>query len=477
MNTFTKLSLFGLILAGSFAGLCAEEKPRLIVLTDIGNEVDDQQSLIRVLMYANEFDIEGLIATTSIYLDNPLGYMIENYIDDYASVYQNLLLHDNAFPGPQHLKSVLANGNQGRDMASVGDEKSSAGSNLIVSALKKDDARPIWLIVWGGNNTMAQALYDLSKQVNGSEFDGILDKMRVYEIAGQDNASAWIARNFPGIKFIRAQKSWRGMSVLESGPEQFPESHGGNNEVVSPEWVNTHIQKNHGSTGANYPDTKHFYETDSPSFLYLLSATKGLNDPDKQWHGSWGGTFGKAKTKNPYTVTWAREENYGDFQMYIENSETWSFQGTDYNNIYAPIFRWREDFQNDFRARMDWAVNSYKNANHNPVASVNSDKSSNILYIAVKAGETITLDGSASTDPDGDNLTFKWWQYREAGTYPAFIPITNANSPVCSFTIPDNAEGGQEIHVVLSLYDDGTPKLPDYKRIILTTTSHRGRSQ
>jgi len=471
-----KFLLIGIFLLCGFAGLHGQEKTRLVVLTDIGNEVDDQQSLIRVLMYANDFDIEGLIATTSVYLDNPLGYMIDNYIDDYASVYDNLLLHDNDFPTPNYLKSISANGNVGDNMSNVGSGKSSAGSNLIVDVLKKNDPRPIWFIVWGGNNTMAQALYDLSNSVSAAELDAIIEKIRVYEIAGQDNGSAWIAHNYPELKFIRAQKSWRGMSKLESSPGSFTESHGGNEEVVSPQWVDTHIQNNHGPAGSNYPDTKHFYETDSPSFLYLLSATKGLNDPEEQWQGSWGGTFKKTKSKNPFSIlgNWVWEQSYLDFYMYIEDSKTWTYGSTQYNNIYCPIFRWREDFQNDFRARMDWGVKSYAEANHNPIASVNNDNSSNILNISAAAGETITLDGSGSSDPDGNNLSFKWWQYKEAGTYNGTVSINNSTSSTCNFIVPTDAQNGQEIHIILSLHDNGTPSLPDYKRVIVTVGENTG---
>src|SRR5690349_1059874 len=38
-------------------------KPRVFVLTDIGNEPDDQMSLVRLLVYSNEFELEGLVAT------------------------------------------------------------------------------------------------------------------------------------------------------------------------------------------------------------------------------------------------------------------------------------------------------------------------------------------------------------------------------------------------------------------------------
>ena len=43
----------------------SEPKQRLIVLTDIEADPDDSQSLVRLLLYANQIDIEGIVATTS----------------------------------------------------------------------------------------------------------------------------------------------------------------------------------------------------------------------------------------------------------------------------------------------------------------------------------------------------------------------------------------------------------------------------
>ena len=44
------------------------EKPRLVILSDLSNEPDDEESLVRLLVYSDPFDIEGLIATTSTWL-------------------------------------------------------------------------------------------------------------------------------------------------------------------------------------------------------------------------------------------------------------------------------------------------------------------------------------------------------------------------------------------------------------------------
>ena len=61
----------GFLSASGFAGEDAPGRheapgrPRLIVLTDTGGDPDDQQSMVRLMAFANEFAIEGLIASAS----------------------------------------------------------------------------------------------------------------------------------------------------------------------------------------------------------------------------------------------------------------------------------------------------------------------------------------------------------------------------------------------------------------------------
>src|SRR5262245_49627156 len=74
------------------------EKPRLLVLTDIGGDPDDQQSLIRLLVHANEFDIDGLIATASgipgeLKADVVKPELIRDVVKAYGQVQPNLLKH------------------------------------------------------------------------------------------------------------------------------------------------------------------------------------------------------------------------------------------------------------------------------------------------------------------------------------------------------------------------------------------------
>jgi hypothetical protein len=125
------------------------------------------------------------------------------------------------------------------------------------------------------------------------------------------------------------------------------------------------------------------------------------------------------------------------------------------------LTRWVPYIQNDFAARADWCVMSYKDANHQPVAKVAK------LDRTVQAGKKVSLKGKAK-DPDKDTLTYKWWQYREAGTYDGKVELKNADSKKASFVIPADAPSGSTIHLILEVTDNGTPALTHFQRVIVT---------
>ena len=115
--------------------------------------------------------------------------------------------------------------------------------------------------------------------------------------------------------------------------------------------------------------------------------------------------------------------------------------------------------QNDFAARADWCVKSYQEANHAPVATVTGN-----LNRDVKPGETVKLKATA-TDPDGNKLTYRWWQYTEADSAGATLTIANSDSlEKASFVVPN--EPGKQVHIILEVTDNGTPPLVRYQRIV-----------
>jgi hypothetical protein len=105
--------------------------------------------------------------------------------------------------------------------------------------------------------------------------------------------------------------------------------------------------------------------------------------------------------------------------------------------------RWLTAAQNDFAARADWCVKSYKEANHPPVVKLRGVPDRN-----AKPGTKIKLNASGTKDPDGDKLTYRWWQYTEADSYPGTVSIRNADSRKTSFTVPADASKGETIHII-----------------------------
>lgn len=453
-------------------------KPRIIVTTDITNEPDDQQSLVRLLVYANSFDIEGLIASTGIWkLSDPATHVIHECIDAYGKVRSNLILHDRDYPTAAYLHSVTATGNRGYGMSSVG-YRPSQGANLIIQAVDRDDPRPVWLLAWGGANTIAQALWTIQHTRSPQELDHFVSKIRIYDLAAQDDAGAWMAKTFPDLFIIRNVVAFKGMSNLFSSAV-WDHTRGGDESVVTRDWVKRHIQHDHGALGKLYPDALHIWEGDTPTYFYLMP--NGLNDPQQPWQGSWGGRFSSEKMKNVNIVAqeyagadcskgcFVNEEPYLDYWMYADAPDKWTYDGTTYENVWCSIFRWRTEFQNDFAARMDWCVKSPEDANHNPVAIINDDKSQQVLYREAIAGTTVKIEASDSFDPDGDQLDYQWWIYQEAGSYKGKVTIKNASSTTARVDIPSDALG-KTIHVILTLQDQGQPQLTSYRRMVITGT-------
>ena len=226
-------------------------KPRIINTTDLGADPDDEQSLVRQLVCANEFDIEGLVVATGCWKKSQSNTdMLDNIVDAYAEVYPNLRVHADGYPTPDYLQSISVMGQTGYGMSDVGTGKDSPGSELIVASVDKDDPRPVWVMGWGGMNTVAQAIWKVRETRSPTEFAKFLSKLRLYDILGQDDAGAWIAKNFPDVFYIRAT------GVYGWQP--------------SNEYLDKHIQS-HGPLGAVYPDRKWATEGDTPGLYARVS--------------------------------------------------------------------------------------------------------------------------------------------------------------------------------------------------------------
>jgi hypothetical protein len=452
-----------------------------VVLTDIGNEPDDQMSLVRLLLYSNEIDIEALVATTSTWQRAKVSpEIIRQVVTAYGKVQPNLLLHAQGWPSEAQILSRISSGQPGYGMTATGDGKLSDGAKALIAVADRDDKRPLWISVWGGANTLAQALMHVRSTRPAEALNAFVAKLRVYSISDKDDAGPWIRREFPTLFYIvkpstpdsgeYASATWTGIS----GDQYYRNGAGAEFTTVSSEWLETNIRAK-GPFGRAYPKHMFIMEGDSPAFLGLIP--NGLNAPEQP---SWGGWGGRYVLRSHYGETRPIWTQGGDMFRRVGSADTVNGVTSD----QATIWRWRRDFQHDFAARMDWTIKPYKDANHPPVAAIGGDQSGgHPVELRMRVGETVTLDATASRDPDGNRLNYRWFHYQEAGvgdtTNLAGLALKGASSPkltvtptaVCRKNWLDGlapCRGNGVAHLILALTDNGRPALTRYKRIIIT---------
>jgi hypothetical protein len=476
------------------------EKTRVLVMTDIANEPDDQMSMVRFLVYSNHFDVEGLVATTSTWMRNNVRPdVIRTLIDAYEAVQPNLSKHQPGFPAAAALRGIVVPGQTGYGMAAVGPDKMSPGAELIIKAADKADARPLWISAWGGTNTLAQALLQVRTTRSAEQLATLVSRLRVYSISDQDDAGPWIRREFPALHYIvmpstpdgdqYAVATWTGIS----GDRFYKNAPGADFTTFTDEWVNTNIRSK-GPLGKLYPFPCCIHEGDTPAFLGLIN--NGLASFMSPAYGGWGGRYvWRAFYAEPRPL-WTQG---GDAYPGKDNSRDTvvGADGKTYTSDQATIWRWRNAFQHDFAARMEWTVKDARSANHNPDVVVNGTAGKEPVTIDAVAGTPVTLDASATRDPDGNGLQYRWWFYPEAGTgipgQPVFAGgVVPAGGTVDQGGIPSAPAGGAKeppsrvtiagattsmavvtprtagiAHVILEVEDDGTPSLTSYRRVIL----------
>jgi len=467
--------LLSVLLLGAIHPLYADttHRNRLIVLTDMGADPDDQQSLIRLLLYSNQINIEGLVATTSVWQKNRVRPdFITDIIQAYGAVRDNLARHEDGYPSTDELLAKVKSGRPVYGMNGVGDGQDSEGSDWIIEVLERNDPRPVWVSVWGGVNTLSQALYRIRATRSAEAAERLYSKLRVYTISDQDDSGAWIRRTFTGVHYIVSPGDDYGSATWTAinGPME-----GINNEVIGNRWLADNIQQGHGPLGAAYPDVSWGMEGDTPAYLSLIP--NGLNAPEHPDWGGWGGRYqlripdfhttkdgGSDVVPEPETRgIWTDTIDHWIPYVYNEFGRAVRPSDTAVTGNKATIWRWREDFQNDFAARMDWAVADYQDANHPPVPVLAHPD-----HLTVKSGQGVSLDAGGTTDPDGDSLSFLWFHYPEAGSYPRPIQIGGAENARTAHLTAPQVERDETAHFILKVTDKGSPPLSRYKRIIVT---------
>lgn len=441
-------------------------KPRMVVLTDVSTwETDDSESLVRLFVHADLLEIEGLIYTTGWSLDKireDFLSLIHSPIDAYEKDLPNLLKRshqtghalDNQpepigyWPSAGALRERTVIGSRQRGIEHLGEGNDSDGSNLIIKLADEPDERPLWVTVWGGGNTLAQAIWRVQHDRSPAEFTAFLKKLRVYTITDQDreqrtpfsdSSHPWIRRQCGrDLIFLWDECAWK----YQNG-----------NGKRNWEQYAQHIQ-NHGHLGSVYPKYKYGVEGDTPAFLHLLPI--GLNDPQSPTQGGWGGYFQYGLSEDGETSCY---NNHAGKTKQVCSDLTKHFYEAEFNN---------------FAARMDWAASG--TGNRNPVVKIGEAAGLDAVHLIATPGTSVALDASASLDPDGDRLQFQWWMIPEAGSYAGQLEITNSTDSRASLTLPADS-AGKQIHVICEVTDTGSPQLTSYRRIIIEPAATAAQPQ
>ncbi|MCB1092538.1 MAG: DUF1593 domain-containing protein [Verrucomicrobiae bacterium] len=315
------------------------ERPRLAVLTDIGGDPDDQQSLVRLLVYANEFEIEALIASASgtrgeLKEAVTRSDLILETIAAYESVLPRLKQHAEGWPEADALRGCVKSGNPRRERAHIGEGHDTEGSRWLVERIDAGSPeRPLNLSIWGGQTDLGQALWRLKRDRGATGLAEFVGKFRVYDINDQDGIADWMRTEFPGMFYLLAKApegqdkrkgTYRGMYLT------------GDESLTSRKWIEEKVLRT-GPLGARYPvktwtaPNPHgcLKEGDTPSWFFFLPL--GGNDPGDPSQPGWGGQFRREPDG------WWRD---------LPIKEGFDPRTT--------VSRWRTEFQADFAKRMAW---------------------------------------------------------------------------------------------------------------------------
>ncbi len=444
-------------------------RSRVIVTTD--GEADDRCSMVRFLLNSNEFEVEGIVNSSSQFhwvggegwhAFHPVEW-VRDAIGRYARVYPNLKKHDAGYPSPEELLAVWKVGNIG---PAGEDRKRSEGAEWIAKVLlDQSDPRPIWVQAWGGCSTIARALQIVQEEHPG-RLEEVAGKLRLFLIWEQDETyqssirPTWERFKVPTIisdQFDCMAYIWP--KVLPAGTKRYFEA----------DWMKKNILEGHGALCSFYEHLNGAFhaEGDTPAFLHAIP--NGLRSLESPGWGGWGGRYVNVRGnvwmdpppapgwKHPngrWTIDWSWAKKFEN----VTRPEEVALR----NRYFRPITRWLEAVQNDFAARADWCVQDFASANHPPLVRLRGEDPDR----EVSAGDEVIVDASASHDPDGDALSFRWWHYEEAGRFSgaAFKEVTAARA---GYRIPAGAKSGDEIHLVCEVKDSGEPSLTRYARVVL----------
>lgn len=333
MNRFAAALLCTLFVP--VTGLANDTRPRLLITTDIGGDPDDQQSMVRLMLYLNEFRLEGLIASaagTPGELNKAVTKpeLIREIVTAYGHVLPRLKNHATGWPSTEAVQAVIFSGNRQRGRNAIGDGHDTDASSWIIQSVDAGSPEdPLNISIWGGQTDLAQALWRVRHNRGSEGLRTFVSKFRVYDIADQDRIADWMRSQFPGMTYIlskapsgrdKREATFRGMYLT------------GDEELTSRDWIDTNIRRD-SPLGQLYP-TKTWTapnphacmkEGDTPSWFFFLA--RGGNDPSDPTKPGWGGQFQRDDSG------WWRDLKH---------------------NPRETVSRHRPTYQTDFAKRMAW---------------------------------------------------------------------------------------------------------------------------
>lgn len=503
-------------------------RPRIVVTAD--PELDDNNSLIRFLLYSSDLTVEGLVYASSQFHWKGDGKgtkwyvpgreyarfglnlcpcaswrwaenerFIHDAVDAYTKVYSNLKVHNPNYPAPADLRAKIRYGNIEFD----GDfSKDSPGSDLIRALILDDKPGPLFITAWGGQSTIARALKSIQEQYEyTTQWEAVKQKISrkvvLLPSGDQDDTYAtYIKPNWPGIDYrqFRGGPNYGYGAQLGAKPDDAP--------YLTALWMKENVS-DQGPFGALYRvwgDGKQMVKGDIMDYFGLSGRT---NDELKRlgyvvWmpvqpKGSWLGegdnhTFmnmlgnGLRAHEVGYYGGWGgrkvgnRETTNSSFLSGGSTAQDTSANAmaTTLSTLNNQLDKSAKElaYPNFFpQAQRDFAARLTWSVTPT-YSKANHEpivKIEGPLHVLASAGEKIRLNGAVS-DPDGNAVFVNWWQF-QVGSYPNKVAITNPDSAQADVLIPQDAVAGQTIHLILEATDNGTPALTRYQRVIITVRS------
>jgi len=465
-------NLLALTLALSCAPLLAAElKPRVIVLTDLKrtHETDDSQSLVRLLAWADLVEIEAIVVSSGMNYWEP-RHAIDGYaygfelLDAYRRDLPNFLKLTGQrgfdpveaaqaigyWPSADYLvrRYVLGTPLQGFDKVGLG--KDNEGSRLLTAIVDESDERPIYVLVWGGPNVLAQALWDMTENPAmrrvPEAVEAFVKKLRVIAIGDQDvpwnrrrnpdqanNSSHWLRTRFAGMHWV-----WiSGSGFVSTSRDRQP-------------FYQAHIQ-GHGALGNAYPDHTNGIEGDTPSLLHVLPL--GGGDPEHPEWGTLAGIYPRQPGEPQHAVVYRNR---------APETPDGEHSPSGLGAAVAPAM-W-----NLLAARLDWARSG--TGNRPPQLVVEGDAGWRPLHRTVPAGGTVRIDASQTHDAEMDKFTFRWEVLTLQDTRSEGVVLSDSAAPVVDVRVPADAVGAT-VHLLLTVTDDGGGHpLSAWRRVVLNVS-------